>query len=355
MSDDIESRRLDLETRRAEDDVRLRTEELDLRREELRQSTVKTRGGRWSSPVTLTLLGGVVTILSGLALATWQGQGNLKLERQKFESTLIVKAIETGDQNVAAKNLLFLLHLGLISDPNGKIAALQANPSQAPVLPSTNGTVPVPITAEDRANFFDLYEKAFGSLSPAQKMALQSVFFVIAEKDDLTDVRQVAYVLATIQSETARTFKPISEYGDEAYFEKRYAGRVGNIEPGDAARFKSRGYIPIDGRANYDRFNKALGLEGTSDDLVQHPERALDPKIAYRITAMAMSQGLAGGTKLDDYIFGDRTDYLNARKTVAGRVDNHAALIADNARKLEAILKASLDQPGPKSLVSTGY
>lgn len=343
MVDNNDAQRMELEARRIDGDLRLRSEELELRREELRQNAAKSRIGGWSSPVTLTLLGGAITILSGMALATWQGSGNLKLERQKFESALILKAIETGDQQVAAKNLLFLLNLGLISDPNGKIAGLAANPDQAPVLPTT-GATPVPVTEQARASFYDGYRKAFGRTSSEQVAALESVFSAISNNGDLTDVRQVAYVLATIQFETAQTFKPMTEYGSETSLEERYGGtrglRYGNTQPGDGARYRGRGYVQLLGRANYAKLNVKLGLKGTPDDLIVHPERALEPSIAYRIQASMMREGLATGLKLDDYIHGDKADYVNARKIVNGL--DRAVLIAENAKKLEAILRASL-------------
>lgn len=59
----------------------------------------------------------------------------MKLERQKFQSELILKAIETGNSEAATKNLLFLLRLGFIEDPTGRIGQLQNNPQDAPVLP----------------------------------------------------------------------------------------------------------------------------------------------------------------------------------------------------------------------------
>ena len=48
--------------------------------------------------------------------------------------------------------------------------------------------------------------------------------------------------------------------------------RLGNVEPGDGARFVGRGYIQLTGRDAYARAGKALDL-----DLVGHPELAEDP------------------------------------------------------------------------------
>lgn len=48
-----------------------------------------------------------------------------KLARDKFESTLILKAIETESRREAVRNLGFFLRAGIISDEGGKIAGLE--------------------------------------------------------------------------------------------------------------------------------------------------------------------------------------------------------------------------------------
>jgi hypothetical protein len=59
---------------------------------------------------------------------------NSMLERQKCESSLILQAIATGDQNLALKNLHFLVQAGFLADPGDRIKNLQ--PQEAPVLPA---------------------------------------------------------------------------------------------------------------------------------------------------------------------------------------------------------------------------
>jgi putative chitinase len=59
------------------------------------------------------------------------------------------------------------------------------------------------------------------------------------------------------------------------------ATRLGNTQPGDGKRFKGRGPIQLTGRANYQRFGSALGL-----DLVADPPRAATPEVAFRIAGL---------------------------------------------------------------------
>src|SRR6266852_2188653 len=62
------------------------------------------------------------------------------LERQKFESSLVLQAIATGKQQIAQKNLEFLVSAGFLPDPEGKIKELAKRPGDTPVLPARGGT-----------------------------------------------------------------------------------------------------------------------------------------------------------------------------------------------------------------------
>ncbi len=64
-------------------------------------------------------------------------------ERLKFESNLILKAIETGNREESKNNLLFLIETGFIEDKNGKIAASATDPETVPVLPASSPKIDV--------------------------------------------------------------------------------------------------------------------------------------------------------------------------------------------------------------------
>ena len=97
--------------------------------------------------------------------------------------------------------------------------------------------------------------------------------------------------------------------------------------------------MQITGRANYARMTQILGL-GPQADLVQDPEQALRPAIAYQIMSVGMRKGLFTGKKLSDYITAQGCDYKNARRIING-VDQ-AAKIADYATTIEGILRAAI-------------
>jgi putative chitinase len=66
------------------------------------------------------------------------------------------------------------------------------------------------------------------------------------------------------------------------------AKSLGNTEPGDGKRFMGRGAIQLTGRANYKIYGDMLDL-----DLINNPEWAEDPQVAFRIAgAYWKSKGL---------------------------------------------------------------
>jgi hypothetical protein len=92
---------------------------------------------------------------------------------------------------------------------------------------------------------------------------------------------------ATIRVEVGAGFEPINEFGDADHFTRLYEGRadLGNVEPGDGARYHGRGYIQLTGRANYRTYGAILGLP-----LEDRPELALDPAVAARVLVEYFSQ-----------------------------------------------------------------
>ena len=107
-------------------------------------------------------------------------------------------------------------------------------------------------------------------------------------------------VAATVAIETARTFRPINEYGGSDYFTEHYEGRtdLGNCKPGDGARYHGRGFVQITGRANYRAMSHVAGC-----DLEENPEKALDPEVSARILASFFaSRRVAEAANVQDWV-----------------------------------------------------
>lgn len=159
-------------------------------------------------------------------------------------------------------------------------------------------------------------------------------------------VAWMAYGLATAYHETAHTMQPVKEIGGPDYFRRMYdpeglrpavAARLGNIHPGDGALFAGRGYPQLTGRANYERADRELGLNG---ELIANPERALEPAIAAGIMERGMREGWFTGRKLADYLptqgEGAEDQFTAARHIINGT--DRAALIAGYAMRFQDAL-----------------
>lgn len=190
----------------------------------------------------------------------------------------------------------------------------------------------------DHTTFFNGYRDEYGRLTQEQVDGLESLLTAIEGDATISDIRWAAYMLATVKHECADRWQPITEYGSVSYFDKYDAGtelgrQLGNTQPGDGYNYRGRGYVQLTGRTNYAKMDTELNL-GTT--LIDTPDKALDPGIAYQVMSVGMQNGFFTGRKLSDYISGSRCDYDNARRIING-LDQYQ-LIAGYAVQLERIL-----------------
>jgi putative chitinase len=122
-------------------------------------------------------------------------------------------------------------------------------------------------------------------------------------------VSYVAYALATAYLETNHTMQPIKEIGGTAYFTRMYdingnrpkkARELGNLTPGDGARYPGRGYVQLTGKALYAKATAKLRAMGFDVDLVANPDLAMRPDLAGLIMAIGMIEGWFTTRKLPD-------------------------------------------------------
>ncbi len=166
-------------------------------------------------------------------------------------------------------------------------------------------------------------------------MGFERFLGLLLRDERITDLRQRAYVLATVKHETAGTWRhdQMERYnGDPLEYFKRYDGRNGNTEPGDGFRFRGRGPSQLTGRDLYRRMGQALGIPLEVD-----PDLALGEKNAFDILIAGMDRGLFTGKKLADYINYGARDYIFARKVINGL--DKAAVIAAYAGTYESLLR----------------
>lgn len=148
----------------------------------------------------------------------------------------------------------------------------------------------------------------------------------------MTDIKQIAYVLATAYHESGR-FKYKEEYGKGA---GRDYGASTLVWRNRREAFYGRGWVQLTWLGNYGQFTAILSaLTGRKIDLINHPELIYEnDEINSYIIVVGMKEGLFTGKKLADYL-GD--DYEGARRIVNGT--DKAAQIAGYAKKFEEALR----------------
>lgn len=178
----------------------------------------------------------------------------------------------------------------------------------------------------NRKHLFDSVRESLfnGSISQHQVEGIDTILSEW-EAQGLTDLRWLAYILATTFHETAKTMQPIEEYG------KGKGRKYGVADKITGHAYYGRGYVQLTWKANYKTMGDLLGKP-----LVEEPELALEPDIAAQILFKGMIGGLFTGKKLADYFDADIEDWVNARRIING-VDC-AKMIANYANEFYTAL-----------------
>jgi predicted chitinase len=128
-----------------------------------------------------------------------------------------------------------------------------------------------------------------------------------AHRQGISSNNQIAYIIATVQHETAGTFKPV----EEAFYLRSGADK--HRKKLKYFPFYGRGYVQLTWGYNYKAYKTLTNL-----DLLKDPDLALKPDVALFILIDGMKRGVFTGRNLDDYIFGRQIDFRNARRVING-------------------------------------
>jgi len=195
----------------------------------------------------------------------------------------------------------------------------------------------------DRDIYFDhvrvsLFSGALEQVHVDGQSVILAVWDYQAGGTPMSDIRWLAYMLATTYHETAQRMWPITELGSPEYLQsKTYYPYIG------------RGFVQLTWESNYDKVSKALSLIDERD-LVVHPEVALDSLIATRILFRGMAEGWFTGKKLGQYFNSEKDDPVNARQIING--NDKDTLIAGYHDKFLAALTAATSAARSTSVVN---
>lgn len=175
-----------------------------------------------------------------------------------------------------------------------------------------------------RKTFFDIIRKEPfpGKLGAGQVDGIGRILDEW-ERRGLSDLRHLAYMLATVKWETANTMQPIREMGGEAYLRtKKYYPWVGE------------GLVQVTWEENHRKFGATA------------PGQLMTWPIALRALFDGMLNGMFTGKKLANYFGSGVSDWVNARRIINGT--DKANEIAAIARQFyAALMAANAGEPAP--------
>lgn len=140
------------------------------------------------------------------------------------------------------------------------------------------------------------------------KQAAVQAIIKEAHRQGIASQAQIAYILATVQHETADSFQPVRESYYLGEPEAENHRRTLDYYP-----FYGRGYVQLTLLGNYRKYSDLL-----SQDLVNNPDLVMLPDISLFILVHGMKWGVFTGMKLDDYISESSVDFWSARKIING-------------------------------------
>lgn len=216
----------------------------------------------------------------------------------------------------------------------------------------------------DRKYFFQKFRSQFYPIKEGEAYLVDRYERVLDYWDgqpQLTDLRWLAYILATTYHETGRRIQAVREcFGKtdqesincvtRLYRRGRIKRNYAKIDPKTGKSYFGRGHVQLTWDYNYKRMGKELGME---NKVYTNPDLALHPDTSVAIMSEGMIKGLFTGKKLSQYFNSSSTNWGGARRIVNG-LDKYKQ-IGGYARKFHATLKTMpAGEPDPDQDDCTG-
>lgn len=179
----------------------------------------------------------------------------------------------------------------------------------------------------NRVNFYTEFRKRLSVKFTQKQVEGMNAILDEWEKQELIDIRWLAYMLATAWHETAKTMQPIEEYGKgkgRPYGSKIKHSGVQYLQPNKL--YFGRGFVQLTWFENYELMGRLLRI-----DLLKNPELALRMDVAVKIMFEGMLRGSSSvgdftGKCLEQYFSTNTNNPVGARRIING--NDKASIIA---------------------------
>lgn len=181
-------------------------------------------------------------------------------------------------------------------------------------------------------------------LFPGKNLDGIEAILLECERQGISDLRQIAYILATVKHETGNTMQPVEEigkgknrtYGHRVWYNSKAYTDVPFI-------YYGRGFTQNTWRDIYKALTAAAKRAGHNWDFENNPDLLLQIAPSAWASVYAMRVGLYTGRKLTQYFTDKITDWLNARRIVNGtrpgeKYPDKAELIESYAKEIHSSL-----------------
>jgi putative chitinase len=188
----------------------------------------------------------------------------------------------------------------------------------------------------DRSKFFADFKKTFGRFLISQQVGFEAIFDEW-DKQKLTDLRWLAYMLATVWHETGKKMVPVDEIGRGSGRQYGYKVKRSGVKysfPDEI--YYGRGHVQLTWYENYELMGRLIGV-----DLLRHPEKAKDMETSIKIMFEGMLRGASSfgdftGKCLEQYFNENVNDAIGARRIINSK--DKAEVIAEHYHKFLACL-----------------
>lgn len=169
----------------------------------------------------------------------------------------------------------------------------------------------------DRKVFFDnIRQTIFGGSLQQETVEGCSAILDGWEKRKMSDLRHLAYMLATVRGECGPDMLPVREGFKRSDEEaRRYVSSKGYkyAREINGQVYYGRGWVQLTWDYNYKSMGALLNV-----DLYNNPDLALTPDVAANIMFVGMERGIFTTKKLSDYLNDTTTDWVSARRIING-------------------------------------